>query len=54
MTALAKVIVTNGEHKGETGTLTGMFWISNIAIVVTDDGRELTVNPRDITKVNQN
>lgn len=51
MTTLAKVMVINGEYKGETGTLTGMFWTSNIAIVITDDGRELAVNPRDIVKV---
>ena len=54
MSDLTKVMVTKGEHKGEIGTLTGMFWSSNIAIVVTDDGRELAVNPRDIVKVNQN
>lgn len=54
MADLAKVMVIDGEYKGDIGTLTGMFWSSNIAIVVTDDGRELAVNPRDIVKVNQN
>ena len=40
--------ITNGEHKGKEGVLTSMLWGCNIAIVTTDSGEELVVNPLDV------
>lgn len=52
MADLANVEIVNGEYKGKTGKLIGMFWASNVAIVVTNDGKELAVNPCNIAKMN--
>lgn len=52
MTDLASVEIVDGEYKGKAGKLTGMFWASNVAIVVTNGGKELVVNPCDIAKMN--
>ena len=47
---MEQVKIINGPHKGKTGTLTGMFWWSNIATVDVD-GEEIAVNITDIKKI---
>lgn len=47
-----KVEIIHGEHKGITGVLAGMLWGSNIAIIRTDTGEEISVSPAYIKKIN--
>ena len=47
---MKQVKIINGPHKEKTGTLTGMFWWSNIATVDVD-GEEIAVNITNIKKI---
>lgn len=47
---MEQVKIINGQHKGKTGTLTGIFWGSNIATVDVN-GEEIAVNIPDVKKI---
>lgn len=46
-----KVKVIHGEHEGKVGVVTGMFWGINTALIMTDDGEEISVKPIEITTI---
>lgn len=43
-----KVKVTHGQHKGIVGILTGVFWVDNVALIKTENDKEITVNLSEI------
>lgn len=47
-----RVKIIYGEHKGTVGTLVGMFWAVNTALVKTDNGEEIAVNQNEIININ--
>ena len=47
---MEQVKIINGPHKEKTGTLTGMFWWSNIATVDVN-GEKIAVNIPDVKKI---
>ena len=47
-----KVKVIQGDHKGKVGIVTGILWASNITLIKTDDGEDISVKPIDVITIN--
>ena len=46
-----KVEIVHGEYKGIVGTLVGVLWAANVALVETCEGKEITVKLNDVKSI---
>ena len=45
---MKKIMILNGEHKGEVGTLTGMYWGAGMCTVCLKSGVEYSCKIKDV------
>ena len=46
-----KVKIIHGQHKGIIGTVTGVFWGANVALIKTENDEEIAVNLSEIETI---